>query len=511
MSIKPRAVIYIRVSDESQIENNSLKTQEDTCKQYIKSKGYELATEPFRDEGFSAKHVSTRPSLQELLQFCTNKKNQISHVIVYRLDRWSRNTQEGLTAESLLAKYGVGLQSATEGITRDPTGNLLKTIFLATAQWDNEMKGLRVGDNQKTMFNSGYWCWKPPTGYRRPYGIKSDRKGKACIIDEKIGPLIKTLFEEAAKGIKSKQALANYLNDIGFEECHGKKADCNLVSKIVSKTFYYGLMYAPKWKKYQTGVHEPLISEDTWNRAYKNLFKRKARFIKDTNLFPLKGLVCCSTCGKPLTTSNAKGNGGHYLYYECKNKKCEKNQRILADEAHKTFLDILKTLKPKLTVLKLFEHSVFQDWDKLIENCKKQTAMIDQKIEILNDDLTGITRSNDKGILTDDEAVERANKVRLDIAALKISRSDVVIDEYNTEIIRNFTEAFLTNFDKLWNHIDLSKRQALQNKIFPNGLICENHIIRTNGLSRSFEYIQALNNQNSNLVTLRGIGPRLAE
>ena len=60
MSTKPRAVIYIRVSDESQINNNSLKTQENACKQYLESKGYELARDMFRDEGFSAKHTYGR-------------------------------------------------------------------------------------------------------------------------------------------------------------------------------------------------------------------------------------------------------------------------------------------------------------------------------------------------------------------------------------------------------------------------------------------------------------------
>lgn len=508
---KPRAVIYLRVSDPSQIENNSLKTQENICLQYAKSKGYEIAREPFRDEGFSAKHTSTRPALQELFQFCTNKRNQISHVIVYRMDRWSRNTQEGLAAEAFLSKYGVELQSATEGITRDPTGNLLKTIFLATAQWDNEMKGLRVGDNQKTMFNDGYWCWKPPIGYRRPYGMKSDRKGKACIIDENIGPLVKILFEEGAKGIQTKQALANYINSLGFEKYHGKKADVNLVSKIVTKTFYYGLMYAPKWKKYQIGLHQPLISEDVWQKANKNLFGRKANIINDIKLFPLKGLIYCSTCGGRLTTSKAKGNGGSYLYYECKSKKCTKNQRIMAKDAHKTFLDILKTLKPKPTVLKLFEHLVFCDWDKLIEGCKKQIAMIESRIDQLNNDLSGVTKSNDKGILTDDEARERADKIRSEITALKISKSDVVLEQYDTEIVKSFTENFLNNLDNLWNHLDLPQKQALQNKIFPSGLICENHTIRTNSLSLSFQYIEALNTQNSPLVTPQGIEPWLAE
>ncbi len=40
--MEKRAVIYIRVSDPSQIENNSLETQEKYCRNFAKSHGYEV-------------------------------------------------------------------------------------------------------------------------------------------------------------------------------------------------------------------------------------------------------------------------------------------------------------------------------------------------------------------------------------------------------------------------------------------------------------------------------------
>ena len=52
-----KAVIYIRVSSEEQVENFSLKTQEEICRRDAKYKGYEIA-EVFREEGKSAKLVS---------------------------------------------------------------------------------------------------------------------------------------------------------------------------------------------------------------------------------------------------------------------------------------------------------------------------------------------------------------------------------------------------------------------------------------------------------------------
>ena len=91
-----------------------------------------------------------------------------------------------------------------------------------------------------------------------------------------------------------------------------------------------------------------------------------------------------------------------------------------------------------------------------------------------------------------------------------MERGDIKIEKYDSEITRNFTEAFLSNLDKLWIKLSLTKKQLLQNKIFPNGLTCQNQIIRTDTLSPSFEYIQSLKQQNSPLVTPRGIEPRLA-
>jgi len=64
METNKLAVIYIRVSDPSQAHNNSLDTQEKICKDYLKSKGYELV-KVFREEGESAMHVATRTQLTE--------------------------------------------------------------------------------------------------------------------------------------------------------------------------------------------------------------------------------------------------------------------------------------------------------------------------------------------------------------------------------------------------------------------------------------------------------------
>src|SRR2546426_74829 len=93
--IGKKAIIYIRVSSEEQVENFSLKTQEEICRRDAKYKGYEVA-EVFREEGKSAKNITGRPELLRLLDYCRKNKKEVKGVFVYRLDRLSRQTSDFL-------------------------------------------------------------------------------------------------------------------------------------------------------------------------------------------------------------------------------------------------------------------------------------------------------------------------------------------------------------------------------------------------------------------------------
>src|SRR3989344_351334 len=125
-----RVVIYLRVSDQSQIENNSLETQEKSCRVFAKTKQGKVI-KIFRDEGKSAKHVYTRPALRELFSYCAKKQNNINAVIVHKFDRFSRDTHEGLAAIALLAKSKVEVLSATEVSEINPMGTAMRTILMA--------------------------------------------------------------------------------------------------------------------------------------------------------------------------------------------------------------------------------------------------------------------------------------------------------------------------------------------------------------------------------------------
>ena len=64
-----KAIVYIRVSTEEQVENYSLGTQEDICRKEAERRGMTV-TQVFREEGRSAKTITGRPILVEMLEYC---------------------------------------------------------------------------------------------------------------------------------------------------------------------------------------------------------------------------------------------------------------------------------------------------------------------------------------------------------------------------------------------------------------------------------------------------------
>jgi site-specific DNA recombinase len=390
--MEKRAVTYIRVSDKSQLDNNSFETQEKYCGQLATQLDAEVV-DVYEEKAQKGSIVHTRPKLRELVEFVTNKKNCIDYVLVYKLDRYARNVEDGLLLMTHLAKYGVEVKSATEHFENDPTGKMIRTIILANAQWDNEMKGVRVKQNMQTQFRKGLWCWKPLPGYKRPFKSKEESKGLPPVKNSPLCEIVKNVFIQANTGIYSRNQLAEEANILDFAKYYGKPANHKIIVDILKNSFYYGLMHAPKWNEDVIGLHEPLISEELWHSVQHKMFGVKMKYnVQDNKLYPLKGSVKCAECGNPLTSSNPTSKTGrHYLYYSCTRKGCSVSVGI--NSAHDQFKAVLQALKPSTRTLKMFNELVFNEWDEQINSSKERASSLERQLTELNGELTSIRRA----------------------------------------------------------------------------------------------------------------------
>lgn len=262
-------------------------------------------------------------------------------------------------------------------------------------------------------------------------------------------------------------------------------------------------MYGKKWDLTVKGVHKPLIDRDIWEQAYdKVIMKNKSKYKhQDNRLYLLKGFIECTTCNRPMTSSNPKGRTKRYIYYMC--NSCKKS--FNADEAHNQFEAILHNLISSKNVLILLREMIQRDWDLVNGEAQELIDKIDQQIVDTKEELKVSVKAKNSGDYPEAMAKEEIDKSNAKLISLNASRSDVKIMEYSAEIITNFFENFINNLDRFWRVIDLPKKQAFQKAVFPEGITYFAGEIRTANLSPLFNQIEALEDENVRNVTLRQV------
>ncbi len=146
-----KAAIYCRVSTEGQEQGGtSLQTQLEACQKYCQVKGYEVAYK--FSEAWSGLSLE-RPRLEELREVV--RSESIDYVVVYSLDRFSRDPVHGVILMQELEKHGVSLEAATETVDNSEVGKLIFYIKGYAAKLDAERRRDATGRGKRAMLDSG--------------------------------------------------------------------------------------------------------------------------------------------------------------------------------------------------------------------------------------------------------------------------------------------------------------------------------------------------------------------
>ena len=203
--------------------SESVSVQAQLCKDYagILFKDQDITFRVYdKDEGFSGKNTN-RPSFQELM--ADVKAHKLDIIMVYKLDRISRNVQEFSEMFATFQKYGVSFVSVKESFdTNTPIGRTVMYILAAFAQLERENTSERVADNMQALGTAGYW-----TGGRLPAGMTSIQKtvdGKKhsflTVDEDRIG-LVHTLYSLLLDGY-SLTGAERYCRNHGIKSHLGK-------------------------------------------------------------------------------------------------------------------------------------------------------------------------------------------------------------------------------------------------------------------------------------------------
>lgn len=488
-NMKKKCVIYARVSSERQVDGYSLDSQIELCTNRALQQGYEIV-KIFREEGESGK-LDDRTKLTEMLLFCQDKKNGISMVFVYSFSRFFRDTKSHLAVRETLSKFGVGLTSLVEPVEDSPVGRFIETIFAANAQLENEMRAMNVANSLKKRFEEGNITSRPGIGYifvkKKGEKSKVHKDPNSFYVLQEIG--LKIAYEGWTLADASDELNRQKIVYDGNRKF--KKFTPKYLSKVFANRFYMGMLQSlrhPEWGEI-IGNHEPMFTEEEFNAIRHALTVRKPN-IKNRNFlreeFKLRQIVKCEQCGKFLTSSFSKGNGGTYPLYYCTSRGLHKVFSFNGDKMEKEFLKLLESITYDPDYLNFYLEFVKEKYNIQFKRITESYRAIEKSIADLKDAKKIAREKNISGLYTDEDYIEMRDEYDARITILQGQLMDKKLLKMDINTLLNFIRYYFTHIAEAWLNATPEGRVAIGSSIFPDGVTYNREIFSNHSLGRGY-------------------------
>jgi site-specific DNA recombinase len=314
-----RATIYCRVSTEDQgKEGTSLQTQLEACLDYYQKKGYVVAKH--FSEAYSGLTLD-RPKLNELRDLI--RTGDIDVIVIYCLDRLSRDPTHGVILTQEMEKHNVILEAVTETVDSSELGKLINYIKGYASKLEAEKIRERTMRGKRAKLNSGMMPQGTGVGM---YGYDWNTETKRREVNQMEAVIVREIFNRVAIG-ESPVSVARRLNQSGVRTKATKDDDSKrklwhslTIRRIVRNSGYIGNTYFIN--TLLPNVTPTIVSEEVFQAANEQLKRPKVRTGRPKNEYLLRSHAFCAICGKPLV--------GHclnkkYRYYQCSSARPHEN------------------------------------------------------------------------------------------------------------------------------------------------------------------------------------------
>jgi len=321
--------IYVRVSTEEQVkEGYSIRGQEQKLKDYAGIKDWQIH-DVYIDEGISGKNITARPEINRLIEDV--KDGNVTNVLVFKIDRLTRSTSDLIFLVDLFNEYNCTFNSLMESIdTQTASGRMFLKIIGIFAEFERENIAERIILGRDRKVNEGYTLCSHTCsyGYDRPNGQKIQT------INESEAQVVREIFDWYANQGVGMTEIARRLNRRGIPSKKDSVWRTSNVKNLLRNNNYVGDVrrhYEDPSKAYTVkGKHEPIISEELFNKAQYRTAKGKrisrTKQPRDENYFA--GFLVCAECYSKLHPHNiyktlADGTRKFYGNYECGNTEID--------------------------------------------------------------------------------------------------------------------------------------------------------------------------------------------
>lgn len=457
-----KAAIYVRVSTQEQAAHGySIGEQEDRLSKYAGAMQYDIVN-VYKDEGFSGGTLD-RPAMKQLINDI--RAHKIDIVLIYKLDRLSRNVKNVLELVELFGEYGVTLFSLTENIDlSSPFGRAALKMSATFSELERDTITERMMLGKIAKAKSGKFSWSGNI----PFGYRYDKATRHSEIDPHEAEIVRRIFALYLDGYSFRSIYLMIIKEYPEERLLNLKGGHSFIADVIERPLYAGYFMFNE-KMYKAVNVEPIISYDTWIHA--NALRQSKPKKVTHSPYLLTGLLYCGKCGTRYSgkCSWVYQNGVKYSSYSygCTARirydkifhdhRCD-NKIILARELDNRIGNLIKNLD--------FTEADISPLNINIERLEKENNKLNQQ----RDKLLSVFMEN---IIDRDTYVLR-DKMFVD----KIAENNALIEEEASrpKTDKKITVPFLKKQTKNWDTLPLPEKQQLLRLLIDKIIVNDNDI-----------------------------------
>ncbi|MCM3116308.1 recombinase family protein [Neobacillus sp. MER 74] len=467
--------IYARVSTTEQAEEGySIDEQLRLLYEWCERQGYVVHKE-YADRGISGKNIESRPALKQLIYDAKQKEFDI--VLVWKMNRLARDILDLLNVVKIFEQKDIAFRSYSEQYeTETPSGKLQFHMMAAIAEFERANIAENVKMGMLARAREGSWNGGQVLGYDVVEVPNENKKRKPTklVINEKEAQTVRRIFHLYLEG-NGYKSIANKLNKEGHRSKKNNLFSINAIKTILTNPVYAGyIRYNVRrdWTEkrrnninpnpvMQKGLHKPIITEDTWNKAKSILEKRSGKPNRvHSGEYPLTGLLKCPSCGAGMvlgrtTNRNKDGSKRVLEYYVCgawKNKgtsACNSNG-IRTEYADSYVLGQISKFTSSDTLIKDVVKKINNRYKSNLGPIQKEYQALKKSIAAVENKRDRVLSLFEEGVLNKAELVDRLSKLNEERQVLedRITPLEKQLDQGgHKEISFNMVKEVMTNFE----------------------------------------------------------------
>ena len=471
------AVIYARYSSDRQREE-SIEGQLRECTDYaLKNNLTLLGT--YVDRALSAR-TADRPDFQRMI--ADSAKGLFDVVLVWKLDRFSRDRYDSAHYKHVLKKNGVRVISIKENISDGPEGIILESMLEGYAEYYSAELAQKI---RRGQHDNAMKCMN--NGGNTPLGYYVDKATGRLEVNPETAPYVQELFARYADGERL-TVLQAEMEERGLRSRRGNAYTVSVLSNLLKNRKYIG--------EYKYGdVITPdgipaIIDKELFERVQMRMAanKKAPARAKAEEEYLLTTKLYCGDCGRLMAGESGKGcKGIVYHYYKCSGAKRRLGCKKKAIKKH-----WIEETVVKLTISKvLTDEAIDRIADAILvmqEQGDTMTPVLKQQLQQCEAEIRNVMKAIRQGIITETtkECLEdletqrdslKASILQLQLERRKFTKEEIVewiskykygnINDldYRKEIIDTFVNSVFVYDDKLvltYNYKDGTETLTLQ-------------------------------------------------